>query len=174
MITTRSSGNGFKLFLINLEYKILYRRNLSSLEPVCTLAQYQDWEHNDDIYPAMQACSAPCTRVSFRVSQVKYRSRGDSVAFDCGSGYSSVIQLVFGHQATWEKVGDTFTFQIPTWSRHRQSTARVNITAGGLCAAPGDAALHPGRDARPLARPLSPLGRAARTGHARPARLACR
>jgi len=70
---------------------------------VCTLAQYQDWEQNDDIYPAMQACSAPCTRVSFRVSQVKYRSRGDSVAFDCGPGYSSVIQLVFDHQATWEK-----------------------------------------------------------------------
>ena len=43
---------------------------------------------------------------------------------------------------------------------------RAKLEIIGLRAAPGDAALHLGRNARPLAWPLPPLGRATQAGRA--------
>jgi hypothetical protein len=57
---------------------------------------------NDDIYPAMQGCSIPCTEVTFLPTVVVYMSRENEMEHTCGDNY--VLQIVFNQNAIMGKV----------------------------------------------------------------------
>ena len=57
---------------------------------------------NEDIYPAMQECTIPCTEVTFHPTVVEYQSRRNEMEHTCEDNY--VLQIVFNQNARVSKV----------------------------------------------------------------------
>ena len=62
---------------------------------------------NEDIYPAMQECTIPCTEVTFHPTVVEYQNRKNEMENTCEQNY--VLQIVFNQNARVSKVVILFT-----------------------------------------------------------------
>ena len=62
---------------------------------------------NEDIFPAMQECTIPCTEVTFHPTVVEYQNRKNEMENTCEQNY--VLQIVFNQNARVSKVDILFT-----------------------------------------------------------------
>ena len=85
---------------------IVWIRNLTKQTTACD-NDHELYMINEDIYPAMQECTIPCTEVTFHPTVVEYQSRKNEMEHTCEQNY--VLQIVFNQNARVSKVDILFT-----------------------------------------------------------------
>ena len=94
LVSLVDSGNNVIIFPF-------HTRNLSNQHNSCD-NDHELYMINDDIYPAMQMCTVPCTEVTFLPSVVAYLNRETEMEHTCEENY--VMQIVFKENARVGKV----------------------------------------------------------------------